>query len=1050
MKVIGLDNKAKVATAVISLGFLVYLLSYPSLVLDSPELMKAPEQSLGLGTVSEFLTTQGLNVPFVVDKFPDDSLYKSAVTWFGDVHEDPSQAIQNNSVLTRVYYYDKGAGANGDDEFDRGLQMFSHVIDRRLYYDTTNPYDDPQLWDSVSYYFYKSNSPGSTLNSNAYKITLGFNGNQTLYTTNHLKAWQDANNDGLWEPKTIDGYCPDGCNIRVFSNYEGNGTNAASDNRGWRMQIDLPFNFFANDIMYKPDPGDIWRWAIEVNDKDSSGGSVSQERWPTGANLTNPSTWAQMRFGDDNLTADDEVYVPDTAGTSGTVTIINNVNGAVTEDIAVGGGSLCGALTQEENVDDFRYSSGAFAADGWGYRIYDDATLPAQYEFLNIQNQNNVADWPCFSRPYFKFPTTPVPSGKVIESATLKLFQFGNAGPSLYGAPKTSPTIVELNGETYGLAGHEDGEFSGFYRSGGVWDQDGPITAGIASGTFGQEADPDFIRTTLFDGANGRFLLVGREDGTFYGAEWDGDSWASAPIIAGLGDLGGYTSPTLFTYNSNLYTIVSRYNSGGSNYGLLAYRWNSVGQTWEAQTGVSSMINGLESVSSSGRMDPDVFTLSGTLYMIIGNQNGTMTGYQFNGTAWSSSSAIVSGLQDVGDEAKPDYFVHNDGSGSDEYLLVGEQDDQYYIYSFNSSNQWQLLKYHPMNNGLWAAVSLLQVYEVNGDVEDTTMNWNNAPQVTQNAAAAYACDIREYHNAGYDDQEVHQPQCENSNLTMAMDGSVAHARIDIDVTRLVAEAYEDSRSPAKFAVYTADLPLHSGKYFRSSETSDPNFRPQLTIVYGEPGTPNQAPTAQFTQSGRVGISPYQVTFNASASTDSDGTIASYSWNFDDGSSGTGQQVSHTFNGADSYDVTLTVTDNDGAQSTVTYLVSTCQVVPANQARGRWWKIRPNYQFSGNVLNCGPVMGSADGENMAINSSDVEEIIKTLELVEEPTDSEDRSVAENTLAMINLVGASSDSASDVSYLINKEERSSKDFRYSSFYTVLYSPRIINELVQPPRL
>jgi len=61
-------------------------------------------------------------------------------------------------------------------------------------------------------------------------------------------------------------------------------------------------------------------------------------------------------------------------------------------------------------------------------------------------------------------------------------------------------------------------------------------------------------------------------------------------------------------------------------------------------------------------------------------------------------------------------------------------------------------------------------------------------------------------------------------------------------------------------------------------------------------------------------------FDGSASSDSDGTIASYSWEFGDGGSGSGASVSHTFS-AGSYAVTLTVTDDDGADTGITQTVA---------------------------------------------------------------------------------------------------------------------------------
>ena len=53
-------------------------------------------------------------------------------------------------------------------------------------------------------------------------------------------------------------------------------------------------------------------------------------------------------------------------------------------------------------------------------------------------------------------------------------------------------------------------------------------------------------------------------------------------------------------------------------------------------------------------------------------------------------------------------------------------------------------------------------------------------------------------------------------------------------------------------------------------------------------------------------------FDGSASFDPDGSIARYAWDFGDGNLGSGLQPQHTYLGTGVYDVTLTVTDSDGA------------------------------------------------------------------------------------------------------------------------------------------
>jgi len=86
--------------------------------------------------------------------------------------------------------------------------------------------------------------------------------------------------------------------------------------------------------------------------------------------------------------------------------------------------------------------------------------------------------------------------------------------------------------------------------------------------------------------------------------------------------------------------------------------------------------------------------------------------------------------------------------------------------------------------------------------------------------------------------------------------------------------------------------------------------------------PNQAPVASFTATKDL----LQVGFDASASTDVDGTVASYAWDFGDGHSDTGATTTHTYAAAGTYQVVLTVTDNRGATGTSSQSVT----VVANQ------------------------------------------------------------------------------------------------------------------------
>jgi PKD repeat protein len=78
-----------------------------------------------------------------------------------------------------------------------------------------------------------------------------------------------------------------------------------------------------------------------------------------------------------------------------------------------------------------------------------------------------------------------------------------------------------------------------------------------------------------------------------------------------------------------------------------------------------------------------------------------------------------------------------------------------------------------------------------------------------------------------------------------------------------------------------------------------------------------APTAAFTSA----VDGLAVAVDGSSSSDAEGPLASYAWNFGDGQTATGAKASHTFAAAGEYPVTLTVTDAAGLTGTVTRTVT---------------------------------------------------------------------------------------------------------------------------------
>jgi hypothetical protein len=87
--------------------------------------------------------------------------------------------------------------------------------------------------------------------------------------------------------------------------------------------------------------------------------------------------------------------------------------------------------------------------------------------------------------------------------------------------------------------------------------------------------------------------------------------------------------------------------------------------------------------------------------------------------------------------------------------------------------------------------------------------------------------------------------------------------------------------------------------------------------------PNENPTAFFTASNSFGPSPLSVTFNGVTSTDSDGTIVQYEWDyqgdgvFDTTAATPGTTFVYIGLPGAGFDPVLRVTDNEGATGTYT-------------------------------------------------------------------------------------------------------------------------------------
>ncbi len=157
------------------------------------------------------------------------------------------------------------------------------------------------------------------------------------------------------------------------------------------------------------------------------------------------------------------------------------------------------------------------------------------------------------------------------------------------------------------------------------------------------------------------------------------------------------------------------------------------------------------------------------------------------------------------------------------------------------------------------------------------------------------------------------------------DGTVASYAWDYGDGTTPTSGRTDAHTYAAAGTYTVKLTVTDDKGATDSATA------QVTVAAA-----NAKPTAKFTSS----VTGLGVTVDASASTDSDGTVASYGWDYGDGKSGSGKTDAHTYATAGTYAVKLTVTDDKGATDS-----ATAQVTVAAAAN-----VKPTAKFTSTVNN----------------------------------------------------------------------------------------------------
>jgi PKD repeat protein len=192
----------------------------------------------------------------------------------------------------------------------------------------------------------------------------------------------------------------------------------------------------------------------------------------------------------------------------------------------------------------------------------------------------------------------------------------------------------------------------------------------------------------------------------------------------------------------------------------------------------------------------------------------------------------------------------------------------------------------------------LTVMDNDGDTATTTTEITvnempaNVPPVASLLLSASSTDMYEHVN------------CDGSSSTDS-DGEI------------VMYAWEFGDGINATGIYTNHYYTEPGTYTITLTVTDDRGATNSTssnIIINDQGDPvdNNPPIASFEVEQITIIAEKPTLFNASGSSDSDGAIVEYSWDFGDGTGGSGKNIEHSFAAEGEFNVTLTVYDNDGA------------------------------------------------------------------------------------------------------------------------------------------
>ncbi len=323
-----------------------------------------------------------VNAPFFAG---DIAFEQMGIFWFGHLSETSN-------------YADVRIGYN-----QNGLSIYVAAFDRRLWYDETPSTDTLTDWDAITL-LVDTNPGGNALSTSTYRFVAQFSGDPSA---SYRAAYQGSAQG--WQVKTLA--------FDTKPGWRGNKLNNDTDSdRGWAMAFTIPFSTLG--LNAAPAAGSEWRLALQLHDRDGAVQTLEPvQTWPETLQRDAPATWGSLRFG-----------LPGYARPTSAATGQTQIRRPTELDASVPDADVGSTITNQCPGND------THIWNDWANRNTGNAPD------FNIQNQSDIADWPCFAKYYVTFPIDAIPAGKVIISAKLSLHQFGNSG----GANEAQPSWIQV------------------------------------------------------------------------------------------------------------------------------------------------------------------------------------------------------------------------------------------------------------------------------------------------------------------------------------------------------------------------------------------------------------------------------------------------------------------------------------------------------------------------------------------------------------------------------------------------------------------------------